>query len=153
MQFTAYNNLFDVVKDADKLFPSVAGCVMEALSEIKALCPSAFTIKDLNEELALMAMLCSLPCDQYAEFVNSLMHTPSLTLATVQALFQTEQAEAQFVASAPCTSPKALAAVADTEKPICLFCGIANHTQERCFKFLNTQKCYEIGFVGLVSFS
>jgi hypothetical protein len=76
MQFTAYNNLFNVVKDADKLLPSVAGCVMEALSKMKVLCPSAFTINDLNEELALMAMLCSLLCDQYAEFVNGLMRTP-----------------------------------------------------------------------------
>jgi hypothetical protein len=140
MQFTAYNNLFNVVKDANKSLPTVAGCVMEALSKIKALHPSAFTINDLDEELALMAMLCSLPCDQYAEFVNGLMRTPSLTLATVQALFQTEQAEAQFVASAPRMSPKALATVADTKKPICLFCGIANHTQERCFKFLDAQK-------------
>jgi hypothetical protein len=105
MQFTASNNLFNIVQEANKLLPSVAGCVMEALSKIKALCPSAFTINNLDKELALMAMLCSLPCDQYAEFVNGLMRTPSLTLATVQALFQTEQAEAQFVASAPCTSP------------------------------------------------
>jgi hypothetical protein len=85
-------------------------------------------------------MLRLLPCDHYAEFVNGLMRTPSLSLATVQASFQTEQAEAQFVASAPWTAPKALAIVADTDKPICLFCGIANHTQECCFKFLNAQK-------------
>jgi hypothetical protein len=140
MQFTAYNNLFNIVKDTNKSLPSVAGCVMEALSEIVVLCPSAFTINNLDEELALMAMLCSLPHDQYAEFVNGLMCMPLLTLATVQALFQTEQAEAQFIASAPCTSPKALSAIADTKKPICLFCGIANHTQERCFRFLNAQK-------------
>jgi hypothetical protein len=76
MRFTAYNNLFNVVKDADESLPSVAGRVMEALSEIKALRPSAFTINDLDEELALMAMLRSLARDQYAEFVNSLMRTP-----------------------------------------------------------------------------
>jgi hypothetical protein len=141
MRFTAYNNLFNVVKDADKLLPSVAGCVMEALSEIKALRPASFTINDLDKELSLMAMLCSLPRNQYAEFVNGLMRTPSLSLATVQASFQTEQAEAQFVASAPRTAPKALAVIADTKKPICSFCGIANHTQERCFKFLLAPAC------------
>jgi hypothetical protein len=91
MQFTAYNNLFNVVKDTNESLPSVAGRVMEALSKIKGLRPSAFTINDLDEELALMAMLCSLPCDQYAELVNSLMCTPLLMLATVQASFQTEQ--------------------------------------------------------------
>ena len=129
------------------LFPLslVSGCVMEALSKIKALCPSTFNINQLNEELALMAMLCSLPCNQYAKFVSGLMRTPTLTLATVQALFQTEQSEAQFVASAPWTAPKALATVADIEKPTCLFCGIVNHTQEHCFKYLDAQKQAKAG--------
>jgi hypothetical protein len=56
MRFTAYNNLFNIVKDTNKLLPSVAGCVMEALSEIKALQPASFNINNLDKELALMAM-------------------------------------------------------------------------------------------------
>jgi hypothetical protein len=74
MQFTAYNNLFNIFKDANKLLPSVAGCVMEVLSEIKVLC---------KEELALMAMLCLLPCDQYAREQTKHNHQCKLLIKIV----------------------------------------------------------------------
>ena len=140
MRFTAYNNLFNIVKAADESLPSVSGRVIEALSIIKALRPASFDINKLDEELALMAMLRALPRDQYAEFTAGLMRSPTLTLASVQAAFTAEQSEAEFASSAPATAPKALNVVTEPEPIACSFCGMAKHTQDRCFKYLDAQK-------------
>jgi hypothetical protein len=73
MQFNAYNKLFGIIKGAEESLPSVAGCISEALICVQSLCPSGFTLETLDNKLALMAMLRALPCNQYSNFVSSLM--------------------------------------------------------------------------------
>jgi hypothetical protein len=61
MRFGAYNKLLSVTKQPDESLQSVAGCVSEALIRVQELCPESFTIVQLDEELAIMAMLRALP--------------------------------------------------------------------------------------------
>jgi hypothetical protein len=73
MRFGAYNELLSVTKQPDKSLQSVAGCVSKALVCVQELRPELFTIVQLDEELAIMAMLRALPRNIYSDFVSSLM--------------------------------------------------------------------------------
>jgi hypothetical protein len=81
MHFGAYNELLSVMKQPDESLQSVAGRVSEALARVQELRPESFTIVQLDKELAIMAMLCALPCDVYGNFVSSLMREKTLTCA------------------------------------------------------------------------
>jgi hypothetical protein len=48
---------------------------------------------NFDDKLALMAMLCALPRNEYGNFVLSLMHTKDLSCKNVEAVFQVEQTE------------------------------------------------------------
>jgi transposase InsO family protein len=91
MHFSAYNDLFSIVKGPEETLPAVASRVEEALARVVELRPATITesspspgggsvqathdyaITNLNNELALMAMLRLLPREEYADFVSSLM--------------------------------------------------------------------------------
>jgi hypothetical protein len=101
--FSAYNNLFSIAKGAEETLPAVASCVEIALACVRKLHPKTITgddgkpcvygVKDLEDELVLMAMLCALPRNKYADFVLSLMRTKDLDRCAVEAAFQIEQTE------------------------------------------------------------
>jgi hypothetical protein len=93
MWFSMYNELLSVTKQPDKSLQSIAGRVSEALVRVQELRPESFTIVQLDEELAIMAMLRALPCDVYGDFVSLLMRQKTLTRADVEAAFQVEQIE------------------------------------------------------------
>jgi hypothetical protein len=81
MRFSAYNDLFSIVKHPEQTFPAIASRVEEAIARIVKICSATVTeisarrggrsvqttrdyaIGDLDNELALMAMLCALPCE------------------------------------------------------------------------------------------
>jgi hypothetical protein len=69
MRFSAYNELFSVVKGANETLPSVASRVEDALARVKELRPATvktavgtrnYGINDLDNELALIAILRAL---------------------------------------------------------------------------------------------
>jgi hypothetical protein len=69
MRFSAYNKLFSVNKGADETLPAIASRVEDALARVKELRPAVmrlatgtrdYGIDDLDNELALMAMLRAL---------------------------------------------------------------------------------------------
>jgi hypothetical protein len=108
MRFSAYNDLFSIVKGPEETLPTVASRVEEAIARVIELrpkqvvstSPGGFTqttrdyaIGDLDNELALMAMLRALPREEYADIVSSLMRQKDLTRANVEAAFQVEQTE------------------------------------------------------------
>jgi hypothetical protein len=70
MRFSAYNELFSIVKGADNTLPSVASRVGDTLARVKGLCPATmkmavgtrnYGINNLDNKLVLMAMLRALP--------------------------------------------------------------------------------------------
>jgi hypothetical protein len=87
MCFGAYNELLSVTKQPDESLQSVASSVSEALACVQELRPESFTIVQLNEELAIMAMLRALPRNVYSNLVLSLMRQKTLTRADIESAF------------------------------------------------------------------
>jgi hypothetical protein len=81
--FSAYNGLFCIAKGAEETLPAVTSRVEIALARVRELRPETITgdngkpriygVKDLEDRLALMAMLHALPHNEYTNFVSSLM--------------------------------------------------------------------------------
>jgi hypothetical protein len=82
MHFGTYNKLLSIMKQPDKSLQSVAGRVFKAPVCVQELRPKSFTIVQLN-----MAMLRTLPCKVYGDFVLSLMCQKTLTRVDVEAAF------------------------------------------------------------------
>lgn len=150
--FSAYNELFSIVKDANETLPAVAARVKQALARVKELQPIAVTavsagaqttlaysINHLDDELALMAMLRALPRNEYGNFVSLLMRTKDLTHRNIEAAFQVEQTKCN-AAHRPLISPtgnKALRTQQDGRHTlssksslVCTFCNTTGHTQD-----------------------
>jgi hypothetical protein len=86
--------LFGIVKGAEE------SChVSESFICVQSLHPSSFTLETLDNKLALMVMLQALPCDQYGNFVSSLMCQKKLKQSEVEAAFQIEQTEHDAICS------------------------------------------------------
>jgi transposase InsO family protein len=159
MRFSAYNDLFSIVKGPEETLPAVASRVEEAIARVVELRPAqitevtaspsggsaqitrAYAIGDLNNELALMAMLRSLPREEYADFISSLMRQKDLTRANVESAFQVEQTE-RDTHRGPLLSPSGNTALCTTAQAPrvnkrgvkCGFCTGDGHTEDDCYK-------------------
>jgi hypothetical protein len=154
-RFSAYNNLFSITKGAEETLPAVASRVEIALARVRELRPETITgdngkprvygVKDLEDKLALMAMLRALPRDEYADFVSSLMRTKDLDRCAVEAAFQIEQTE-RNAHHGPLLSPSGDAALrtqynarggsrpaSSSPDDKCEFCLAGGHKEESCF--------------------
>jgi hypothetical protein len=147
--FSAYNKLFSIVKRLKDTLP--AARVKAAIACMKELRPAtvtvagalvAYTIKHLNDKLALMAMLCALLRNKYGNFILSLMCTPDLTRRTVEAAFQVKQTK-HSAHHGPLVTPAGNTAL-HTQQNICnalrtpssiecTFCKATGHTHNQCF--------------------
>jgi transposase InsO family protein len=149
--FSAYNELFSIVKRPKDTLPAVAARVEAAIARVKELRPAAvtvagasvtYTIKHLDNELALMAMLRALPRNKYSNFISSLMRTPDLTHCTVEAAFQVKQTK-RSAHHSPLVTPASNAALCTQQNVCnalrmpssvkCTFCKATGHTQDQCF--------------------
>jgi hypothetical protein len=158
MCFNAYNNMLLIAKAPGKDLTSVATRAEQALACVQELCPAtvtdslgasiAYGIQHLNNKLALMAMLCALPCDEHGDFVLSLMRTKDLSCKDIKAAFQVEQSK-RNASRGPLYTPAGDTALCtqDTRRgnhpapsgtPTtpgkgCAFCGALNHEEASCW--------------------
>jgi hypothetical protein len=163
MCFSAYNDLFSIVKGPEETLPAVASRIDEAIARVVELCPQqitevsaspgggtaqttrAYTINDLDldNKLALMAMLRALPREEYADFVTSLMRQKDLLRAHVEAAFQVEQTE-RDAHHGPLLSPSGDAALHTAAQPPrqnkpgvkCGFCTGEGHNEDTVSQLL-----------------
>jgi hypothetical protein len=105
--------------------------VNDAVQQVKARRPSAFTIDDLDGELGTMALLRALPED-FRSFTSSLMLLPQLDYPTVKdAVFLEEQNHQPRPSDAPIALNTAN--VAQTSKSLsCTFCNATGHVVDTC---------------------
>jgi hypothetical protein len=97
------SNVTDTLVSTEETLPAVVSRIKIALACVRELRPETITeddgkpcvygVKDLEDKLALMAMLCALLRNKYTDFVLSLMHTKDLDRCTVEITFQIEQTE------------------------------------------------------------
>jgi hypothetical protein len=148
-RFSAYNELFSIVKSPSKSLTNVSACVSDAMGHIQELRPSGFDIKKLDEEIQLMAMLRALPCAKFSDFTSSLMRNEKLDLAIASAAFHVEQVERDAV-HGPLLMPAGDAALftssSSGSKPstskdtLCIVCNRGNHPLEKCYDVIKAKE-------------
>jgi hypothetical protein len=165
MRFSAYNDLFSIVKGSEETLPAVTSRVEEAITRVVNLHPATVTeisaspgggsaqttcvysIGDLDNKLALMAMLRAPPREGYADIVSLLMRQKDLSHANVEAAFQVEQTGRDAHRST-LLSLSGDAALRTTAQPPrqnkqgikCGFCTGKGHDKENCYKKDHTHK-------------
>jgi hypothetical protein len=159
MRFSAYNDLFSIVKGSEETLPAVTSRVEEAITRVVNLHPATVTeisaspgggstqttrvyfISGLANKLALMAMLRAPPREEYADFVSLLMRQRDLSHANVEAAFQVEQTGRNAHRST-LLSPSGGATLRTTAQPPrqnkqgikCGFCTGEGHDEENYYK-------------------
>ncbi|MGH7240077.1 MAG: hypothetical protein ACREHG_08435, partial [Candidatus Saccharimonadales bacterium] len=136
-RFNAYDALFAIRKAEGESLADLMARVDKAMQEIKILCPSAFDMNTLDQELQCMTLIHALP-DNYNNFVTSLIlqAADSLKLEELQGAFLAEERQRQ-TRQVDNSSPTALAA---TQKGPCHFCGASGHIQTECFSDMKASK-------------
>ena len=110
-RFNAYDDLFSIRKQPNESLQSLCARMDVSMQNIQDLRPTAFTLKDLDNELHSMALIHSLP-DEYKSLLHSLMLLNNLNKNTIREAFLAEETNSrkrgeQNIAS---TSDLALAA-------------------------------------------
>jgi hypothetical protein len=98
-RFSAYNELFSIVKSPSESLTNISAGVSDTMGHIQELRPQGFDIKKLVKEIELMAMLRALPCAEFGKFTLSLMRNKKLDLAIASAAFHVEQVKGNAVHS------------------------------------------------------
>jgi hypothetical protein len=148
-RFSAYNELFSIVKSPSESLTNVSARVSDAMSHIQELRPSGFDIKKLDEEIQLMAMLRALPRAEFGDFTSSLMRNDKLDLAIASAAFHVEQVKRDAV-HGPLLMPAGDAALftssSSSSKPstskdaLCIVCNQGNHPLEKCYDVIKAKE-------------
>ncbi|KAF7776742.1 hypothetical protein Agabi119p4_5135 [Agaricus bisporus var. burnettii] len=89
MRFNAYDDLFSIRKLEEESLQSLINRVESSKRKIKELRPSSFTLEQLDDELASMALIRALP-DEFSGFTLSLLLMDKLDKTTVHQAFVTE---------------------------------------------------------------
>jgi hypothetical protein len=165
MRFSAYNDLFSIVKCLEESLPAVVSHAKEAMACVIQLRPEhipeviaspsrgttqttrAYAIGDLDNKPAPMAMLRALPHEEYGDFTSSLMRQKNLTRANIEAAFLVKQTECN-PHSSPLLFPSGDAALRTTTQPPCQnkpgircgFCTSEGHNEDACYKKDRTRK-------------
>src|SRR6266487_2437815 len=130
-RFNAYEVLFSIRKAEEESLSALMARADKAMQDIKALRPSGFTIKDLDQELQCMALIRSLPLD-YNNFASSLLLLYAFDLPRLQSAFQNE--EAQRTARHIDSSSSSLTLHTTTSLMPCFFCEGTSHFERDCEK-------------------
>ena len=104
------------------------------MQQVKNLRPSSFTIADLDDELASMAMIRALG-PEYKNFVDSLILLPQLDRKTLLEAFSNHDTTNSQHFKLSTHSASIAAPLHDPKSNTCTFCGSTGHIMRECRKF------------------
>lgn len=148
-RFNAMDSLFGVTKEDSEDLAELMTRINGLLQRVKQLRPTDYKITDLDDELAIMAMLRALP-DNYRHLRSSLLCQTNITREVVEEAFRAEdnqrQHEQRSQAALRVATPNQNrtngppqhfrpkpSATDRTPGALCTFCGKKNHTEAQCF--------------------
>ena len=136
-RFNAYDDLFSIRLQESESLSSLITRVDAVMNKIQGLRPSDFDIKQMDEELAIMALIRALPQDQYGSFISSLLLQKDLKKDTVQSAFKNEETNRKPRSSPGVSGDSALRAFSSSPssskpKVKCDFCDRTNHSTSEC---------------------
>ena len=94
-RFMAYDELLSIALHENESLSGLISRVEEAVNKVKLLRPATYTLEKLDDELAAMALIRSLPYESYGNFRSSLMLMSDVKFATVKEAFLQEQRNRQ----------------------------------------------------------
>ncbi|KAH8930326.1 hypothetical protein BT69DRAFT_1201342, partial [Atractiella rhizophila] len=90
--FNAFDDLLDIRKMAEMSMEQLITKVNEQISLIQKLRPTGYTLAKMDNELAIMTLLRSLPYDEYQVFLTTLrISSEDLTITEVEDVFRKEE--------------------------------------------------------------
>ena len=134
-RFNALDALLAVRKGPEESLPSIIARVDSCMQELKSLRPDHYTITELDDDLAAMAMIRSLG-PEYIEFSSSLVRYDPSRSDVVQAFVREHNHRlpragtadnAAYRAQAPPSSSKG-------QNVTCDFCGYTGHSEDTCHR-------------------
>ena len=145
-RFVAYSTLLSITKQPEESLPSVTTRIEQAIKDIVALRPKDYTIQQLDDDLACMAMLRSLPAE-YSSFVSTISLMDSISMDKLKTSFITEESNrkalqsqspassstANFVSSTPARPPTRI-------QTVCTWCERFGHDEESCYSKVASQQ-------------
>ncbi|EKM73242.1 hypothetical protein AGABI1DRAFT_135259, partial [Agaricus bisporus var. burnettii JB137-S8] len=136
MRFNAYDDLFSIRKLEEESLQSLINRVESSKRKIKELRPSSFTLEQLDDELASMALIRALP-DEFSGFTSSLLLMDKLDKTTVHQAFVTEDLQRRKRAQDASGTSQALTARSGSQfaTKTCDFCGREGHKFAECKTF------------------
>jgi len=114
----------------DESLQSLMNRVDQAIVTIQNLHPATFTIEQMDNELAFMAMIHALPQD-YASFVSATLLLTDLDKEKIQSAFVTEEAQCHH-RNASTQDSALITSTATKQSKMCTFCKYKGHMQETC---------------------
>ena len=137
--FNAYDELFSIRKQPNESLQSLYARINVSMQNIQDLWPTAFTIKDFDNELHSMALIWSLP-DEYKSLSQSLMLLNNLNKNMIREAFLAEKTNSRTRGEQHNTQTSNLAlfsASSSKSKQECDFCGLEGHTSLDCCKLVS----------------
>lgn len=139
-RFNAYDDLFSIRLQKSESLCSLIVRIDEVINKIKNLRSDNFDITNIDEELAIMAIIRALSQNQYSSFVFSLLLQKDLKKASVQAAFKAEETQRKPRSSPGVSTDSALRAsfsafpssFSNKPKVKCDFCDRFNHSISEC---------------------
>ncbi|KAG5726796.1 hypothetical protein E4T56_gene558 [Termitomyces sp. T112] len=136
-RFNSLSSLFNIRLRDDESLVDLGTCIEGTMQHIQALHPptiigpsrltsSGYTLQMLNNKLLTMAMLCTLPHDNYTSFISSVLLLNSLTKDNILEAFQIEETQQ--------SAAKEDAEIATTTAAYTISCFICNgpHKVQDC---------------------
>ena len=91
----AYDDLLSITLQENESLSGLISRVEDAVNKVQLLRPATYTLAKLDDELAAMALIRSLPYEQYGSFRSSLMLMADVKFTTVKEAFLQEQRNRQ----------------------------------------------------------
>lgn len=146
-RFGAYDAFFNIRKEDDESLVTYTARVSRAMSIVKSLRPTGFTIEQLDEELMCMNTIRGLP-SQFSSFVDSLFLIDKLDFSSLQAALHNHESQAQLrEATGPAAAMRASAkmppAGKTSPKVTCTWCKRPGHSEDCYSKRSSKQRDQE----------
>ena len=134
MRFNAWEEFFSIHMAENESLSSLMTRIDAAMIKVKNLCPTSFSIDELDKELAAMTMIRALPAS-YAHFASSLQLLDKLDKDTLQSAFVNEEALRSRSTAPGSTSMVSTSMPAPANATPYEFCTIPGHTIASCRRF------------------
>ena len=133
-RFAAYEKLLSMEKGDDESLNALVMRAKGALTAAVDATPEGFTLAQLQQDLACMAIIRALPAKEFSSFRSLLLMKDELTLPMLSDALYLEQSNRTKPAVQSAAAMAAYAPSSSSSSAPCSFCDIPGHSEATCHK-------------------